>query len=43
MGADLDFQGLPPGLYTAVRRSVPLGQVEVPAGETATLKIEIDK
>ncbi|MBO4419187.1 MAG: hypothetical protein J5789_05135 [Oscillospiraceae bacterium] len=39
----LDFQGLPPGLYTAVRRSVPLGQVEVSAGETAALKIEIDK
>lgn len=39
----LDFQGLPPGLYTAVRRNQPLGQVEVPAGEIAALEIEISK
>lgn len=39
----LDFQGLPPGLYTATRRNQTLGQVELPAGETAVLEIEIDK
>lgn len=37
----LDFQGLPAGLYTAVRRNQPLGQVKVSAGETAALAIEI--
>ncbi len=39
----LDFQGLPPGLYTATRRNQTLGQVELPEGETAVLEIEIDK
>ena len=39
----VDFQGLLPGLYTAVRRNQPLGQVEVRAGETGLLEIGIDK
>lgn len=39
----LDFQGLAPGLYTATRRSQTLGQVELPAGETALLEVVIDK
>jgi hypothetical protein len=38
----LDFPGLSPGLYTAVRRNQPLGQVELKAGETALLEIGID-
>ena len=39
----LDFQGLPPGLYTATRRNQTLGQVELPAGETVQMQIQIDK
>ena len=38
----LDVQGLAPGLYTAVQRNLPLGQVEVPAGEIGELAITID-
>ncbi len=38
----LDVQGLAPGIYTAVRRNLPLGQVEVPAGEIGELEITID-
>ena len=39
----LDFQGLPPGLYTAVRQNRPLGQAEVSAEAIAELAIEIEK
>lgn len=39
----LDFQGLPPGLYTAARQNHPLGQTELAAGEIAALEVEIDK
>lgn len=39
----LDFQGLPPGLYTAVRQNRPLGQTEVSAEAIAELAIEIEK
>lgn len=38
----LDFRGLPPGLYTVVRRTAPLGQLEVRAGETAVLELRIE-
>lgn len=38
----LDFRGLPPGLYTVVRRGAPLGQLEVRAGETAVLELRIE-
>lgn len=38
----LDFRGLPPGLYTVVRRAAPLGQLEVRAGETAVLELRIE-
>lgn len=38
----LDVPGLPPGLYTAVRRNRPLGQAEVPAGGIGELTFTID-
>ena len=39
----LEFRGLPPGLYTAVRLGTPLGQVEVRAGESAELELDLTK
>lgn len=39
----VEFRGLPAGLYTAVRQNTPLGQIEVPAGETVSLRLTIDK
>ena len=35
----LEFRGLPPGAYTLVYRSTPIGQLEVRAGETAELAV----
>lgn len=39
----VEFQGLPAGLYTAVRENHPLGQTELCAGGLAELGLEIDK
>ena len=38
----VEFGGLAPGLYTAVRRNTPLGQVEVRAAEIAELRLRIE-
>lgn len=40
---ELEFPGLPPGLYTLARQGEPLGQLEVSAGETGSLQLTIDK
>lgn len=38
----LEFRGLPPGAYTFVYRSTPLGQLEVRAEETTEIAFTID-
>ena len=38
----VEFGGLPPGLYTAVWRGTPLGQVEVAAGLTAEASLSVE-
>ena len=41
-GRTLEYRGLPPGSYTLVYRSTPLGQIEVRAEETAELAAVIE-